>query len=137
MRAVRAVIVARSVGERLAGALTWTQSWMLYSVDDLRVRRRLAQQIFDGKLEGEEAKAAIEKESKKEQHGGQPARSAAARAMGKIERIIEWAKGEGAFEAAELEGVKEREARKVLKELREAIEVLEGFATKVQGALDT
>ncbi len=77
---------------------------MLYAVDDLAVRTRLARLIADRDLMGQAAYDAIAKESVKDRHGGRPVKAPALLALIRAARIWKRAKEAGAFAEASLEG---------------------------------
>lgn len=118
-RAITAEIVARQLGVELGNRIDVTYLAVLYSVDDLRVRWRLAERIASGELSGRAAKAAIARESKKESHGGRPARSPVEKAVADLEAVVQGARDKRVFDAARLRRVKDSVAAPLAGRLRQ------------------
>ncbi len=128
--------MARSLRAAVAAELKWSILWLLYQVDNLAVRRRLAQQIMDGVLYGMAAREAILREARKARGGGRPVGAGAKRAFDGVKRILERFKKRHDFDRAKLRTMDEATARATVEEGEEAAEVILGVVSDIKREFD-
>ncbi len=123
-RALWAEVVARGLPAQTAERVYWTYLWMLHAVEDLRLRRQLAERIAKGELKGAAAEEAIELEAGKTRRGGRvPNRPAVVieRAIEAAERALAAALRAHAFEERSLGSIRTPKAKELVERWRKLI----------------
>jgi hypothetical protein len=128
--AVRTELCARSLPGDLAARIDATYLLRLAAVDDRPQRVALAARIAAGELAGLEAKNAIAEAAAGGRRGGRKRQPDAVRFAAAVERALDRADEDTAFDAREIEEVEDREA--LARRLQVAADRIAHFAKRVR-----